>query len=205
MIALCEPTLDQPAILARFARERAGIAAVEFALILPIMVVMFFGMLEASDLYTVNRRLANAANSLVDLAAHEPTITHAQVDDMIVGVTRILEPTDTSSVVMRVISITKGPDVNDQPVVHWSRDQDGAEPYVEGSTYTGLDDNLSLNADSSLMVVEIEYTYNSALSGRVFTVPFEFEHVSKRWPRKSSEVQLCAAHNPPAAPTGCTT
>jgi Flp pilus assembly protein TadG len=192
------------AVAFRFGRSRSGLAAVEFALILPLMVLMFFGMLEASDLFTVNRRLANAANALVDLSAHEPTITRGQLDDMIVGVTRILEPTDTSSVVMRVISITKGADVNAQPLVHWSRDQAGAQPYAPGSTYVGLEDNLSLNANSSLLVVEIEYTYDSGLTGRVFTTPFEFEFKAKRWPRKSSKVQLCAAHTPPAAPTGCT-
>ncbi len=204
MTDLCEQKMDQSNVVARYARERSGIAAVEFALILPIMVVMFFGMLEASDLFTVNRRLANAANSLVDLAAHEPTVTHAQLDDMIVGVIRILEPTDTSTVVMRVVSVSKGSDVNGQPIVHWSRDQDGAEPYVAGSAFSGLDDNLALNANSSLMVVEIEYTYQSGISGRVFTTPFDFGHVAKRWPRKSAKVQLCAAHSPPASPTGCT-
>ncbi len=192
-------------VIARFAVARSGVAAIEFALILPIMVVMFFGMLEASDLFTVNRRLANATNSLVDLVAHEPTVTNAQLDDMIVGVTRILEPTDTSTIVMRVISISKGADVAASPIVHWSRDNDGAQPYPAGAAYNGLDDNLALNANSSLMVVEIEYTYQSGFSSKVFTTPFEFEHVSKRWPRKSSKVQLCAAHSPPAAPTGCTT
>jgi Flp pilus assembly protein TadG len=188
-------------LAARFSRERSGLAAVEFALILPIMVLLFFGMLEASDLFTVNRRLANAANSLVDLAAHEPTLTHAQLDDMIVGVTRILEPTDTSTVVMRVISIRKGSDINAQPTVHWSRDEDGAEPYPQDSTYTGLDDNLSLNADSALLVVEVEYTYDSSLPGKVFTIPFDFEHVSKRLPRKSGEVQLCATTDPATCTT----
>lgn len=188
-----------------FATDRDGLAAVEFALILPMMVLMFFGMLEASDLFTVNRRLANASNSLVDLVAHEPTVTRAQVDDMIVGVTRILEPTDASTVVMRVVSIQKGADASAAPTVHWSRDRNGAEPYAAGSTYTGLEDNTTLNANSSLLVVEIEYTYQSGYAGRVFTIPFEFEHVSKRWPRKSPKVQLCTAHVPPAPATGCTT
>ncbi|MDZ7629157.1 MAG: TadE/TadG family type IV pilus assembly protein [Parvularculaceae bacterium] len=205
MRALKKIASGRPAAARAFARDRSGLAAVEFALILPIMVVIFFGMLEASDLFTVNRRLANAANSLVDLAAHEPTVTNGQIDDMIVGVTKILEPTDTSTVVMRVVSVTKGASVNDPPLVHWSRDQSGAAPYAAGETYTGLDDNLALNPNSSLIVVEIEYTYQSAFSGEVFTVPFEFEHKSKRWPRKSTEVQLCTSHTPPAAPVGCTT
>lgn len=184
-----------------FIRERSGLAAVEFALILPMMVVMFFGMLEASDLFTVNRRLANAANSLVDLAAHDPTITRAQLDDMMVGVTRILEPTDTSTVVMRVISIQKGPDAASAPTVHWSRDDSGGQPYATGSPYTKLIDNTTLNANSSMMVVEVEYTYQTGYTGRIFTFPFEFKHTAKRWPRRSPKVQLCAS----ADPATCTT
>lgn len=187
--------------VAVFVRHKSGLAAVEFALILPIMVLLFFGMLEASDLLTVNRRLSNAANSLVDLATHEPTITHAELDDLMVGTIRILEPTDTSTVEMRVISITKGADVASQPVVHWSRDEQGEAPYAPGATYAGLEDNLTLNADSSLIVVEIEYTYQSGYSGRVFNIPFEFQHSSKRWPRKSIEVQLCATTDPATCTT----
>lgn len=180
------------ALRRRFARARSGMAAVEFALILPIMATLFFGMLEASDLFTVNRRLANAANSLADLTAHEPTVTHAQLDDMIIGVTRILEPTDTSSVVMRVVSIQKGAVVAAQPTVHWSRDHLGGQPYAPGSTYTKLNDTLAMPANTSLIVVEIDYTYNSGLTGKVFSIPFEFEHQAKRWPRRSAKVQLCA-------------
>lgn len=200
----CAQKKFRPA-LARFSAERSGIAATEFALILPVMVLLFFGMLEASDLFTVNRRLANAANSLVDLAAHDPSITHAQLDDMMVGVTRILEPTDTSTIEMRVISIRKGADPASDPLVHWSRDEDGAVPYPPGSAFSKIDRVAAMRPNTSLLVVEIEYTYVAGFSGRVFTFPFEFEHTAKRWPRRSTEVQLCATHFPPAAPTGCTT
>jgi Flp pilus assembly protein TadG len=194
----------RPVKWTRFAVDQRGIAATEFALILPIMVATFFGMLEASDLFTVNRRLSNAANSLADLAAHEPTVTVAQLNDMMTGVTRILEPTDASTVVMRVVSVQKGPNASDPVKVHWSRDKSGGTPYAADSTYAGLEDSTVLSANSSLLVVEIEYTYDSGYSGRVFNFPFEFEHKSKRWPRKSAKVQLCTSHVPPAAPVGCT-
>lgn len=180
----------------RMAADKDGIAAVEFALLLPMMTMMFFGMLEASDLFTVNRRLANATNSLVDLAAQEPTITEAELDDMIIGVTRILEPTDTSAVTMKVVSITKGSDEAAAPVVHWSRDEDGAIPYLVGSTFTKLSDNTTLKANSSLIVVEIGYHYDSGLAGHVISIPFDFAHQSARWPRKSVKVQLCATSDP---------
>lgn len=180
----------------RCLEDRQGIAAVEFAMLLPVMTVMFFGMLEASDLFTVNRRLANATNSLVDLVAQEPTITVSDLDDIIVGVTRILEPTNTSSVTMKVVSLTKGPQQTDPPIVHWSRDEDGAVPYPAGSTYAKLSDDSTLLANSSILVVEVGYHYDSELTGHVFTIPFDFDHQSTRWPRKSAKVQLCQTSDP---------
>jgi len=179
-----------------FARDRRGIAAVEFAMLLPIMTLLFFGMLEASDLFTVNRRLSNATNSLVDLVAKEPSITTSELSDLIVGVTRIIEPSDTSTVTMKVISVTRGPSASDPVTVHWSRDEDGAEPYAAGSTYDKLSDDESLKPGQSLLVAEIGYIYDSGLTGRVFQLPFDFKHQSVRWPRKSSRVQLCASSDP---------
>lgn len=179
-------------VLGRFRRDRAGIAATEFAFILPVMTLLFFGMLELSDLQTVSRRLANASNALVDLVAQEPTITHAEVDDAIIGITRLLEPTDTSQFIVRVISVTRGTATGDSPKVGWSRDQTGAAPYSTGDVYDKLDDETVLGAGRSLIVVEYEYEYASSISGRVFSNPFFYEGAAKRWPRKSAKVQLCA-------------
>jgi Flp pilus assembly protein TadG len=174
-----------------FAGSRDGVAATEFAMVLPVMALLFFGMLEASDLLTVKRRIANASNSLVDLVAQEPTITVGQLNDAIVGVVRMMEPTDTSAMSVKVLSLIKGPNPNDPVTVHWSKDDQGAEPYAAGDAYTGLEDDTSINANASLLVVEIDYEYDSGYSGRVFTMPFDFEQKAKRWPRKSTRVQLC--------------
>jgi len=166
-------------------------AAVEFALILPVMTLLFFGMLEASDLLLVNRKMSTAANSLVDLVSQEDLISKSQVDDAIVGVTRILEPSNTAPLTIKVVSIEKGPNPNDPTLVHWSRDKTGAVPYAAGSNYATLDDDTNLKPGHSMIVVEIEYDYTSGMTGKVFNLPFHFEQLAKRWPRKSTKVQLC--------------
>lgn len=178
------------------ARCRNGIAATEFALILPLMALIFFGMLEASDLLTVKRRLANASNSLVDLIAQEPTITAAQIDDSVIGVTRLLEPTDTSTLEINIVSLVKGPNPGDRPRVHWSRDKNGAAPYAVGDVYDKLEDETTLNPSASLLVVEFDYAYDSGLTGQVFSTPFDFSQRAMRWPRKSARVQLCQTADP---------
>ncbi len=179
-----------------FARCKSGIAATEFALVLPLLALLFFGMLEASDLLTVKRRVANAANSLVDLVSQEPTIEVAEINDSIIGVKRLLEPTALSSTSIRIVSLVKGPNPGDPVTVHWSIDENGDEPYAPGAVYDKLDATATVRSEASLLVVEMDYEYDSGFGGRVFTTPFDFAQSAKRWPRKSARVQLCQSSDP---------
>lgn len=185
----------------QLARCSDGLAAVEFALVLPLMLLLFFGALEASDLLTVKRRIANAGNSLADLVSHEPNITVAQLNDSIIGVTRLLEPTDTSTLEIRITSVIKGPVETDPVTVHWSIDEDGDEPYPADSVFAGLTNDETVENVASLIVVELDYVYTSRLTGKVFTIPFEFNQTARRWPRKSTRVQLCQTSDPATCTT----
>src|SRR5436189_136417 len=59
--------------LARLARryrsDTEGVAAIEFAMIVPIMAVMFIGAVELSQAITVDRRVTQIASSTADLVA----------------------------------------------------------------------------------------------------------------------------------------
>ena len=186
--------------IARFIAARSGVAAIEFAFILPVLVLLLFGSIEASEMLTVKRRVVNAGNALVDLISQEPTITKAEVDDAIAGVRRLLEPTDTSTLSVNVVSVIKGDQAGDPVTVHWSLDEKGDEAYGPGATYSKLGDNKSVRPEASLVVVEMDFNYVSSLGGRIFSKQMRFVSQTKRWPRKSARVELCAN----ADRTGCT-
>lgn len=196
--------IDRHKQLARLARtgaaDRSGIAATEFALILPILTIIFFGMMETSDAMMANRRLVNAANSLVDLIGQESEISAAQIDDVMIGVTRMLEPTVNSSLNMRVSSVVRDTTKPNQVNVVWSRDNKKGTPYAAGSKYTKLDDGTIVHAGASLVVVEVEYDYSSGLTNEVLGSTFHFKHMVSRWPRQTSQVVMCG----PSPLTACT-
>jgi Flp pilus assembly protein TadG len=58
-------------------RDQSGIAATEFAVIVPIMLVMFFGTVEFSSGVAVDRKVTLVARTLSDLTSQSP----AAVDD----------------------------------------------------------------------------------------------------------------------------
>ena len=53
--------------LRRFARAHEGLAALEFALIAPIMVFLLFGSVELLDALNANQRAQNTTSSLADV------------------------------------------------------------------------------------------------------------------------------------------
>ena len=89
----------------------------------------------------------------------------------------------------RLVSVVV--DDEDNPVVHWSRDATGAEPYAGGSYYLNLGDDAVLSKIGSLIVVEMNYTYTPGMISHVLETPIVFDRKSIRWPRLTSKVQLC--------------
>ena len=178
---------------------RDGIAATEFALLLPILVFLFFGMLEASEALTVNRRVSKAVNMMSDLTSQVATISPSEFDNPIDGITQVMSPGTMTGVQMNIVSVVL--DSNGDPIVHWSRDQDGLEPYAAGVDYTDLDNPLVLDAGGSVIVAEITYPHVLSISHLIFPATINFDVKSLRWPRQSgtSRVQFCTT------PSNCTT
>jgi len=66
--------------LRRFKRDTKGLAAVEFAILLPMMVILLFGSIEIVDLLQANTRTHNAASSLADVTSRDTEISNAEVN-----------------------------------------------------------------------------------------------------------------------------
>ena len=179
----------------RIAAARDGIAAMEFALLAPIMILLFFAVVEGSNALSVSRRVSLAVNTLTDLASQEAQLTATQAGDLFAGVEQIIAQGSISADI-RLVSLIidpASPDPNNPDIiVHWSRDNSGGQPYAPGSTYTGLADASLLDASSSLVVGELEYSYVSNLT-KTLIPSIEFDKMATRWPRRSARVQFCTS------------
>lgn len=180
----------------RFKSAKGGLAAVEFGLLAPIMVFMFFATIEGSEALSASRRVALSVNTVADLVAQETTIEAAQLNDLFVGMENIISQ-DPIQVDFNVVSLILDPVTNDI-IVHWSRDNNGGEPYPAGQVYTGPAQVTLFDANSSIVVGEVVYDYTPTLTAKLIQ-NFTFERFSTRWPRRSFRVQFCET------PTNCTT
>jgi Flp pilus assembly protein TadG len=74
-------------------RDRSGIAAIEFAMIVPIMLVMFFGTVEFSSGVAVDRKITLVARTLSDLTSQFPaSVADADMLNIFAASSSILTP-----------------------------------------------------------------------------------------------------------------
>lgn len=83
----------------RFATATSGIAAVEFALIVPVMLVMYLGMSELSRAISNSRRVTLLARTLADLTSRGDVVT---MNDIFAAGGIVLAPFDASGARMVV-------------------------------------------------------------------------------------------------------
>ena len=175
-------------IFSAFLARRDGLAAVEFAFIAPIMILLFFGVVEGSSAYSASRKVLLSANTLADLVAQEASVTKDNLDDLFVGMEDIIDQRDID-VKFRIVSVVLDTATGEMKV-HWSRDSDNGAPYPAGSVYAGAIDKTLLDDATSLIVAETQYDYASPISQKVIG-PVTMKKIATRWPRVTSKVQFC--------------
>jgi Flp pilus assembly protein TadG len=145
-------------LLRTFARARSGVAAIEFALIAPVLIAILFGMTEVSVLVSTDRKLSLVSRALADLTSRVTSMTTGGIGDVFAAGKVILQPYATDTLKMRVSSITittSGSTVTG--AVDWS--------CANGTGMTSLPKGLgvpvptSFRTEKSFILVETGLTY----------------------------------------------
>ncbi len=143
-------------------RAKDGISAVEFALIAPLMLLIYFGCIELSLMMVLDRKVTSSTATLGDLTARASQISNADLDEIFQATRMIFEPNDITVARMRISSIY---DDSGTVKVAWSEGCSLAAYSVD--TIITVPANI-VPAGGTAIMAEIEYDYNSSL-GYFFT------------------------------------
>jgi Flp pilus assembly protein TadG len=182
----------------RLLAEESGIAAVEFALILPIMVVLWFGGVEVTGALSVDRRLNNLASSIGDLVARSKSLTHADVDAIFDIAPGAMFPYSTTGLSMRITEITI--DGDGVAKVYWSRAEGSQTAYAVNSPMTDVVPAALRVADTHIVMAETYSTYTPAV-GYLITGDVDLEDRMFYVPRLAAKVKLCTTTDPATCTT----
>ncbi len=167
----------------RLVAERRGAAAVEFAMLLPLMALIYFGLVEVTQGAMAEQRVAHTASAIGDLAAQSSTITSAEVGDIFTVGDTVMSPYPATGLQMRISSLTA--DKNGAVTVAWSQAR-GMTALTKGGAAPSLPTNV-IAANESVIMGETRYAYQSVF-GMVLPQPITFRETYYLHPRLSTQV-----------------
>jgi Flp pilus assembly pilin Flp len=168
----------------RLWRDQRGVAAVEFALILPVLILLYFGTIETASLFTADRRVANVAGTIGDLVSRsKKTITEAQITDYFQAASAIMQPLPTGPL-RQTVSLLSVDSAGVVKVV-WSRPFNGGIVRAANSIYP-LPADQKINqigrGEGLLVASEVIYSYRP-LFGIVYPNALSLKHEEFFLPR----------------------
>lgn len=154
------------AALRRVRDDRSGLGGVEFALIAPLLLVVYLMAFELTLAFNTSKRATASASTVADLVSRTDKVVKADLDDMVDVVAAIFAPYSPQSLSLKITGVKV--DSVKAATVAWSWSNSGSAPYVAGATVPVPSDMLE--ADIFLVRTELSVShellmYLPALSG----------------------------------------
>lgn len=138
-----------------FLRDRRAVAAVEFALILPLMLLFYVGIIDVTRGVIASRKLNLLSRTVSDLVSQQPTaltVPLAKLSTILSSASAVMRPFSTTSLVLTVSAVdiklkSDGKTCCDV-LVRWSYTQGGATSYLRacGTPLTQVADGTTPTA-----------------------------------------------------------
>ncbi len=170
--------------LCRFGRDCRGVSAVEFAMLLPVMVTLYLGSVEVSQGIATDRKVTLTAHALADLSTQFANIADSDMTNILNASSAIVAPyavANLQAVVSQLAIDSKG-----NATVSWSDATSNGTVRAPGSAVT-IPPALA-TPNSYLILAEATYNYNP-IFGYVLTGTLTLKDQIYMQPRQSVCVQ----------------
>ena len=137
----------------RFIKNLRGVVAIEFALIVPVMLIILTGIIELSNYMMAARRVTGAAYASADLIAQETDMNIAGFIEILEVTQLIMEPFDTTKLTMGAVSVRYDDDTG-EAYQSWHAHFRGGSVDEPESLASGLGD-----AGESVIIVSTKFAY----------------------------------------------
>jgi Flp pilus assembly protein TadG len=175
--------------LAALGRDRRGVSAVEFAILLPLMITLFFGGTELSQAITIYRKVGHTATVLGDLVTQSSTMNTTDMNNIFDAAKAIMSPYSSSDAKLLVAALSWS---GSAWKIEWVKSQGtgaatgwtaGSAPPTSGTTPSNLQ-----NTAQWVIVSKVDYTYTSAFSAVWNTTSIALGDIAYLRPRLSATI-----------------
>jgi Flp pilus assembly protein TadG len=168
--------------LRKFPTAADGVAATEFAIVVPFMLVLLVGGAELGDGMAINLKVSATAHSVADMVTQNTSLSTASMHNILTGATSIIAPYPVNNNQLLVTVSEVSSDANGNLALQWSQSYNGSSfgagrtslgvnglyaaltrPASLNGTVGNANDVNNQNDQVSFIVSEVSYAYTPNL------------------------------------------
>jgi Flp pilus assembly protein TadG len=164
--------------------DERGVALVEFAIILPVMLVLYLGGVQLQDAMACKRKVTITARAAVDLIAQNATgkMTKAEIQSNLVAASQVMQPYVAGDSRIRVSEVST--DATGNTKVVWSQGLSIA-PYAPGQA---IDIPAAMKTpNATFLLAQVNYPYRPPTSFGQFG-PMTLGDTLRMVPRNTDQI-----------------
>jgi Flp pilus assembly protein TadG len=166
--------------------DTRAIAAVEFALVVPFMLLLYVGGVELGNGLAISVKVSETAHTVADLISRNQCVTDATLSTMLGASSATIAPYASGNAAIIVSEVST--DANGKATVTWSSALNGTPRPVNQTMTLPAALGTPSPANASLILGEVTYSYTPNLGYTISgTVPIGDSYLL--FPRISSSVQ----------------
>jgi Flp pilus assembly protein TadG len=149
----------------RFAADREGVGAIEFAILFPVLVMLYIGAFEITIGLSISKRVSRAAGTVADMVTQQESVTKSILSQMPRVAEGVFAPYGTANLDMKITAIQIDADAKPTVLWSWAGDTTGdtlPAPYAKGSAVSDVPESIR-TADSFLIRAEVGIPYTMFL------------------------------------------
>jgi Flp pilus assembly protein TadG len=163
------------------AADRRGVAAVEFALLVPVVIVVYLAGFEVMEAATVSRKLTDTTVQIANVTSQYTSMSSTDVANVLGASSQIMTPYPTTSLSIVLTEVTV--DSSGVGQLDWSEGYQGGTPLTSPVTMpSGFQ-----TKGASYILVQTTYAYQPVIGG-AFVSPISMKNQIFMLPRSVSMI-----------------
>ena len=156
------------------------------AFIFPVMLVLYFGLVDVTNLLSANRRVTLTSSTMADLVTQSSgNVSAAEIDGFFNAAAPIMDPFSADAIGLELFSYTL--DSDDNPQLDWEKKQTGGASC--GAAPSATPEMVALmQAGTGLVVARVCYTWQPLAGYVIGSDPVTVEDQMILRPRQSNSI-----------------
>lgn len=150
--------------LSRFLRSSHGVGMIEFAIALPVLLVLFAGVIELTRFVLANQKVDKSASSLADFLGQQDSPATFDINVLDNAFDQLLSPFDTAQSGFTVTGVAL--DANKQPRILWQKSRGAVQASKVGTVGAVAQINgIQLQEGEQAIAAEVFYKHALIIAG----------------------------------------